>query len=224
MQKASGVRLAYSNTMLLRHLSSPFFLLEFVLIWFMTYFSNLSSRYSPLTTWTLQNPPELSKAVHRSCLNHLCIFKYLVYVASHTSENRAEKKSGSEITGDASRKEIKHSGSTGSLEYRRCSHWEALQVSTLQVCFLTPLSLRKTGQQGLPMGTAPYNRGCLEISGGAFWLFEWLGNAVWARAKDDWCFEIKWAITDNKKLSLTQHNFEMSSTTLPMQNPAYNQG
>lgn len=67
---------------------------------------------------TLQNPPELSQAFHS--LNHLCIFKYLVYVASHTSENRTEKKSRSEITGDASRKEIKHSGSTGPLEYRRC--------------------------------------------------------------------------------------------------------
>lgn len=56
MQKASGVRLAYSDTMLLRHLSSPFFLLEFVLIWFMTYFSNLSSRYSPLTIWNSAKP------------------------------------------------------------------------------------------------------------------------------------------------------------------------
>lgn len=51
-------------TLLLCYLSSPFFLLELVLTWFMTYFSNLRPIILLCLPGTLHNHIELPKVFH----------------------------------------------------------------------------------------------------------------------------------------------------------------
>lgn len=64
------------------------------------------------------------------------------------------------------------------------------------------------------MGIAPYPRGRLEISAGGFQSSDWWKNALWARARDAWCFEIKGTVTLSKRCP-SFSSFELYCPFLP---------
>lgn len=142
---------------------SSFSLLEFVLTWLITYFSNLRSIILLCLPSTLHNRTELSKVFH-SFMDKSDQHPLFSSIVPHASTKRGGKKPRSGI-GNRSKKGAKQSGPPWPSEYKICHPLRSISgFYTPGFSFLLYFCLKKPGQQWLSKGTVPHTlEGVLKI-------------------------------------------------------------